>query len=30
MSAAFQKAAEESKKLKTTPSNDELLELYGA
>ncbi|KAK3187387.1 acyl-CoA-binding protein (ACBP)/diazepam binding inhibitor (DBI)/endozepine (EP) [Lecanicillium sp. MT-2017a] len=28
MSAAFQKAAEESKKLKATPSNDELLELY--
>lgn len=30
MSAAFQKAAEDSKKLTAKPSNDELLELYGA
>ncbi|TQV96136.1 Acyl-CoA-binding protein, ACBP [Cordyceps javanica] len=29
MSAAFQKAAEDSKKLLAKPSNDELLELYG-
>lgn len=29
MSAAFQKAAEDSKKLTSKPSNDELLELYG-
>ncbi|EGP87564.1 unnamed protein product [Zymoseptoria tritici ST99CH_1A5] len=28
MSAEFKKAAEDSKKLKTTPSNDQLLELY--
>lgn len=30
MSAAFQKAAEDSKKLTAKPSNDELLELYGS
>ncbi len=30
MSAAFQKAAEDSKKLVAKPSNDELLELYGS
>ncbi|KAM3464854.1 hypothetical protein MY5147_008668 [Beauveria neobassiana] len=29
MSAAFKKAAEDSKKLLAKPSNDELLELYG-
>ncbi|KAM3456092.1 hypothetical protein MY3296_001961 [Beauveria thailandica] len=29
MSAAFKKAAEDSKKLIAKPSNDELLELYG-
>ncbi|CEJ84850.1 Putative Acyl binding protein [[Torrubiella] hemipterigena] len=29
MSAAFTKAAEDSKKLLAKPSNDELLELYG-
>lgn len=29
MSAAFQKAAEDSKKLTSKPNNDELLELYG-
>lgn len=30
MSAAFKKAAEDSKKLLAKPSNDELLELYGS
>ncbi|OAA68901.1 Acyl-CoA-binding protein, ACBP [Cordyceps fumosorosea ARSEF 2679] len=29
MSAAFNKAAEDSKQLTAKPSNDELLELYG-
>lgn len=29
MSAAFTQAAEDSKKLVATPTNDELLELYG-
>ena len=29
MSAAFNKAADDSKKLTAKPSNDELLELYG-